>query len=478
MNAIGIDLLNNFSEKEIIGLSAFVTCTHFNTDKHVVRLLEVLKRDVLGKKKFGGALRHRVYEKVFSDKVAAKGWTEAQRKLMSAKLTNLTRLAERFLSIEALEENQVYRSDLLYQKLLEKRQYILFERTLKREKKALSAQVERDLTYHSRYNILEKNSLDYLHRTERIYKEDNIPDRLHHLNIKQGLEKLSVYMTVLSLEIIRDKNYDTPHMTSALQLLDLPEYADHPILKIYKLTINLMQQQSKTTYHSLLEMLTQHAAHIPQSDLSGFYGTMTNFCIDQIRKEQFSYRDLFELYQRIEARNLFVEGNFVSAVNLKNVIAAACRVREFDWAETITNKYNFLIKKEIQASVYRFNLGVIAFYRKDYNIAIPHFASVDNFNADYYANCKILMVKAHYETDEGYDERTVQIFRAAEKFFKHNAKLSSVKKKRGRNFSRLLIYIYKFQHRNTKITLESIKTKLDKQVVTDRNWLLEKIEQL
>ena len=478
MNAVGIDLLNNFSEKEIIGLSALVNCTHFNTDKYVVRLLEVLRRDVLGKGNFEGKLRYRVYEKVFSEKVSAKGWTETQRKLMSAKLTSLTRLAERFLAIEALEGNQVYRGDLLYQKLLEKRQYSLFERKMKQEKKILAAQPERDLTYHNRCDVLEKNRLDYLHQTERIYKEDNIPDLWYHLEIKHCLEKLSFYITVLSLEIIRDNKYDTPSVPATLKLLNLPEYAQHPMLQIYKATIDLMQTQDKAVYQNLLDMLLQNVAHIPKSDLNGFCGTLTNFCIDQVRKEQFSYRDLFELYQRIEAHNLFIEGDFVSAVNFKNIIVAACRVDEFDWAETITQKYKPLIKREIQESVYRFNMGVIAFYRKDYNTAIPHFVRVDNFNADYYANCKILMIKAHYETDKDYDERTIQIFRAAEKFFKDNKHLSIVKKKRGRNFCRILTYAYKFRHRNTKMTLDSIKTKLDKQSVSDKTWLLEKIGEL
>jgi len=441
-------------------------------------LLEVLKRDVLGKQTFEGEVRHRVYEKVFSEKVSTKDWTETQRKLMSAKLTSLTRLAERFLVIEAVEGNQVYRSDLLYQKLLEKRQYSLFERKIKQEEKNLSAQAERDLTHHRQCDILEKNRLDYLHQTERIYKEDNIPGLWYHLEIKHCLEKLSLYFTILSLQIIRDKNYNIPSIASTLELLNLPEYAKHPMLQIYKATIDLLQTQDKAIYQNLLDMLLQNAAHIPKSDLNGFYGTMTNFCIDQIRKRQFSYQDLFELYQRIETQGLFVEGDFVSAVNLKNAVAAACRVDEFDWAASITNKYKPLIKKEIQESVYRFSLGVIDFYRKNYNAAILHFVRVDNFNADYYANCKILMIKAHYETDEYYDNRTVQIFRATENFFKDNKRLSTVKKKRGRNFSRILIYMYKFRHRSTKMTLENIKTKLDKQVVSDKKWLLEKIGEL
>jgi len=71
--SIGINLLNNFSEKEMSKLNHFTTCPYFNTDKYVVRLLEVLNREVLGRRQFDEEIKCKVYEKVFSDKITAKG---------------------------------------------------------------------------------------------------------------------------------------------------------------------------------------------------------------------------------------------------------------------------------------------------------------------------------------------------------------------------------------------------------------------
>ena len=478
MNPIGIDLLNNFSEKEIIGLSAFVNCTHFNTDKYVVRLLEVLKREVLGKT-FEGEMRLRVYEKVFSEKVPAKGWTEDQRKLMSAKLTGLTRLAERFLAIEALEENQVYRSDLVYQKLLEKRQYALFQRKMKQEEKILAAQAEKDLTHHSRCDVLEKSRLDYLHQTGKIYQKNNISEMLHHSNMRYFLQQLNLYVTVLSLEQISDNEFDKSSLDIALQLLDLPQYADAPMLQVYKATIHLMKTPNDVTCHILLDLLAQHAAHIPKSDLNGFYSTVTNFYIRQILIGQASYRDLFEVYRVMESHDLLVEEGFVPAGKLKNVIIAACRVSEFEWSKNILEKYKPLIRSSVRKSVCHFTVGVIAFYRKDYDTAIHHFIRVENVNNDYDLNSRTMIMKSHYENDKDFDNRTVQIFRINEKFFKENKYLPYKRKRGYKNFCQILINLYKFRHRSTKMTLESIKEKLEKQDVnSDRNWLLEKIKAL
>jgi len=464
-NVIGISLLNNFSEKEMDGFSHFAACLHFNTDKYVLRLLQILRRDVLGKRQFDEEVKNGVYEKVFSDKVTAKGLNIEQRKRLSAKLTGLTRLAERFLAVEALEENKVYRSDLVCQKLLEKKQYLLFNRIIRKEEKTLTAQPEKGWIYHSLHYQLAKNVMNYLHQTGEISKEDNMPKVLYYMDMRHFLEKLSLYVTMLFKKGKHEQAYDTAPMEITLQLLDLPQYTDQPMLQVYKATIQLIKNQNETAYRQLLDLLECNTSYIPKADLHGFYATLTNFCIRQISKGQFGYQDLFELYQTIEAKNLLLEGDFVSSVNLKSATICACRIGEFEWARELVEKYKPLIRKPIQESVYHFNVGVIAFYRKNYTAALHHFIRVDDVNTDYDINCRIMLMKSHYETDEDYDERTVQIFRAAEKFFKENKHLSPTRKRGYKNFIRILIYAYKFRHLSTKMSLESIKERLDKQDV-------------
>jgi len=478
-NVIGINLLNNFSEKEINGFSYFVDCLHFNTDKYIVRLLKTLKQDVLGKRQFDEEMKNKVYEKVFSDRVAAKGLSVEQRKRLSAKLTGLTRLAERFLAIEALEKHEVYRSDLVCQKLLGKKQYLLFNRTVNKERKILAAQNLRDLTHHSQQYKLAENELTYLHHTGKIYKKDNLSEMLYHLDIRNCLSKLSLYLTMLSLKGLTEKQYNTSSTDITLQLLDLPQYADHPVLKVYKVVIELMKVGDEETYKELLHLLESNATYIPRADLSVFYGILMNSCVRQIRNGKFSLRDLFDLYQHIEVRGLLVEGDFVDIIKLKNAVIVGCRVGTFEWTTEIIEKYKSFVDKPIRESVRHFNLGVIAFYRKDYPAALHHFIRVDDVSVDYDINCRVMLMKSYYETDEDYDERTVQIFRTAEKFFKENKHLSPTRKRGYKNFVRILIYVYKYRHISTKMTLESIKERLEKQDVnSDKNWLLEKIGEL
>jgi len=471
-----IELLNSFTEKEMNGLAYFVSCHHFNTDIFVVELLKTLQKNILHKRTFDDAAQRLVYEKIFAEKILIKNWNEKKKKILSAKLSLLTRLAERFLSIEALHENAAYRSDLLYQKLLDKRQFKLFNRHLKKDKKQLEANPQKDINYYEHRQKTEKNVLDYLHRSGKLHKEDNLQELVYQMDIHYFLDKLSYYITLLTIEGATQKTYDTSTMKATSHLLDLPQYAGHPLIQVYRTTINLMQQQSEATYRDLLNLLDNYAGQIPEKDLNGFYIVATNFCVRQIKKGLFSFEDMFDLYKVMDEKNLLIEGDFIPVNKLKNTITAACRIHHFEWAEKAIEKYHNFIRKPVRESVYHFNLGVIFFYKNDYKSALHHFVRVENVNLNYDIDSRMMMMKSHYEIDKEYDERTLQIFRSTERFFNANQSLSTVDKKAYKNFIRTLINVYRIRHRATKMTLESIKEKVNRQEVnSDKKWLEEKI---
>jgi len=321
----------------------------------------------------------------------------------------LTRLAERFLAVEALEESKVYRSDLVCQKLLEKKQYLLFNRTIRKEGKILNVQTKRDVVYHKQYYNLSKNVLSYLYETEQVRQEDNVSEVLYHMDVQSCIEKLKHYMTMLSLTNAMGRQYDTSSMNIALQLLDLPQYAEHPLLRVYKVVIELMKIGEGNSYGKILNILKSNVEYIPRSDLSEFYNILINHCVRQIRSGQFGLRNLFDLYQDIELKGLLVERNFVDVIKLKNAVTVGCRVGAFEWATEIIKKYKSFINKPIRESVWHYNLGVIAFYQKDYKQALSHFIRAENINVDYDINGRIMLLKSFYENDEDYDERTMHI---------------------------------------------------------------------
>lgn len=474
-----IDLLNTFSEKEMDGLRHLASCSYFNTDKTIVDLLDIIKRDIWHKREFTADLEEIIYHKLFNKKKKKNGLSELEKKRLSTKMSVLTRLAEEFLKIEALKENKAYSSDLLLQKILEKRQYRLFYRQINKDKKQLEKQPYKDFTYHQYQQFIEENTLNELHRSGELLNRDNLDELMYQIDMQYFLKKLSVYMTMLFLQNTSSRIYDTTSAEFMFSVLDLPQYASHPLVQIHRASIDLMQAPSEKNYRQLLTMLHDNESAIPKDDLNGFYVAATNFCAQQIRKGKFDYHELFDLYRTMDEKDLLIEGNFIPVGKLKNTITAGCRVGEFEWAIALTEKYKNAVKKPIRQNVFHFNMGIIAFYQNDYKTALHHLVRVEHINLAYNIDCRNMIIKAHYETDQEYDERTLQIFRSTEKYFNENKELTPRNKKAYKNFIRTLINIYRIRHWATKMTLESIKEKLERQEVnSDKKWLMEKIDEL
>jgi len=474
-----LELLNACSEKEIEDLSHFVSCSCFNTDKKIIQLLDALKRSVLGRKKFTEEMQIMVYNKVFSDSLSVQNLSLTQKKLFNAKLNILTRLTEQFLVIRGLDEHKAYRNDILYKKLLEKRQFWLFNRHMKKNQKALKLEAEQGIEYYEYQWRTGHNMLNYLHRSGLLGKEDNLSDLIYNLDVYYLLHKLGLQMTLLSVKEATQKTYDRSDFKALSHLLDLPQYKSHPLIRVYQVTVQLMETKREDIYRELLLLLDIHTIAIPKDHLNGLYTVATNFCTQQIKSGQFTYRDLFELYQVMDVKNLLVENDFMPELKLKNIVIAACRVGDFASAGQSVEQYYAFIRKSVRESVYHLNLGVIDFYQNDYKAALHHFIRVEPVNLNYDINCRVLMLKSYYETDEEYDERTMQIFRSTEKFFNENKSLSSKDKKGYKNFIRTLINIYRVRHQTTRMDIKRIREKLEQQEVnSDKHWLLGKIKEI
>ncbi len=477
-----VALLNTFSEKELEDFEHLITCRYFNTDKEVVRLFEILQRYVLGRKNYDEEVQAMIYGKLFKDLPQSRNvLNEKQRGALQNKINTLKGLAEQFLMLESQRKDNVRKYDLLYPKLLERQQFSLLSRHINKDKKLLKKTTAKEAIHYEQSYKVESVFIDYLHQNGRLMKEDNLPELNYNLDLYYLLNKLEIHLTTLSLQWVSGrKKYDVDAIKTTNILLEYPAYAEHPLVSLYLANIRLFESPDDDKYQRLLVLLEEHNDVIPLRLLKHFYTTAINFCMHQINAGKLDYlRTIFELYQILHQKNLMVVDGFIPLSRLKNVIITACRVEEFDWAEQLLEQYKKQVRKPIREHVYRFNSGLIAFYKKDYETAHEKFSRTGNVNLDYDINVRVLILKCLYEKGEDYSEPIVQAFRTAESFFKNHKSLPARRKKGYKNFIRILINLYRIRHYASQMSLERITEKLESQEVNiDRRWLLEKIGEM
>ncbi len=476
-----IELLNTFSEEEISALKQFISCTYFNTDDSLKKLLSALDKSVLRKPTFTPELQYEVYRKVFPHLSAPKPELQKkERSLLNIKLNTLMRLSEQFLSVETIKEHPQLKNELLYPQLLKRRQFWSFNRQVKKERKLLNEQANKGEEQFEQLYRTESQVLDYLYRTGQLMVEDNLSELVGNLDFYYVLRRLSLQLTALSLQWASAKKTYEFDLKDIASLLEHPQYAHHPLVELYVKNIQLMERRDDETYTQLLGLLDKHQRAIPTNTFRNFYTTCISYCVHQVRNGYMDYyRKIFDLYLIMHHKNLLIEQGMIHRGMLKNMVIIACREQEFDWAENFIEHYRPFVSESIRESVYQFLLGMLAFYQKDYEKAHDRFIKVDKIDTTYDINTRVIILKCIYEKEKEYHEPIMQSFRTAEKYFISHTLLPAKSKQEYKNFIRTLINLYRIRHGASKMSVERLKEKLEAQKAnSDKQWLLLKIEEL
>lgn len=476
-----IELLNSFTKKELQKFNQFINSPYFNADIRLIKLFGALRKEVLNKP-FTDQQQAKVYKKIFETKLV-KELSKSEKKVLRTKLSKLNKLAQQFLVIESLGENQNAYNDHLFNCLLDKRNFNAFHTLLKRDKKRLALKQRKETADFEHLYKVEMHFLEYLFLSGFLYKKNQFEfkDVVCKLDIQYLLKKLSLFNTILSNKlVINNQSIDYSTMTITNDLLKLPQYNSQPYLTLLSATNNFLQEFSTKTYHNILHLLNAHGSSIPLADLKGIYIVILNFLYREIKKGNLDYeKDLIKLYISMDNRNLLLEENIMSTPKLKNVVIRMCKSSYFDKALFFIKKYIPFIRKNDQQSIENICLAYVYFYQQDYNNALEHIIKVGNVNVNIEFDHRILMMKIYYEIDKTYSEKTERFYRSADKFFSDNKLLSRETKKAGKNFIKMLLNLYRLKHEEGKMTVPKLQNKLKQyEFMASKKWLLEKMEEL
>jgi len=473
-----IELLENFSKKELKGLRHFVSCRYFNTDQYVVNMLEVLVNAVIGKKKMDETVRKYVHVQVFG-KSADRNLGKKEKATFNAKMNALTRLAERFLIAEALEKKEAYKSDLLLEKLLKKKQYQLFNRHINKVQKQ-TKDLPQDSEYHEHQLKINQHRLDYLFVENMLRKTDNLHEINQQLDLRYLLNKLDIYLTANSFQkFFKGKSYAFLNSKEINYLSSIPQYAQHPVVSVYLASIKLTLDRSYENYDKLFGLLTAFEKEIHQRLRNDSFTTLSNFCTYQIKSGHTDfYTRQFDLFLTLDKKDLLLVGRTMPIHKFKNIITAACHVGNYDWAEQAIERYIPFVEKNNRENVKYFNLGAVAFYRKDYDLSKAHFTQIDkSISPIYDLNLRVIIAKREYEVGEDF-EFTRTTMESTEKHI-YESRMKEEDKAPYKKFIRMLINLFNIKHKIGKKTLKNVKKELKAtQHISDKKWLEDKIHEL
>ncbi len=473
-----MELLQSFDKKELKDLQSLANCNYFNSERKVISLLSILIQKVKQEEQLNAATLIAIYNELYNTKLSVLNNRHLNN--LYSKMSLLHTLVHQFLMLEGLQHSEKTKAYLLQNQLLKRKQYRSYEKFAKVQHKLLE-KMEQDVEFYEHQFIIEQGKLTYTQLTGGKREQRNINLIKESSSFYYLFNQLDAYLMdlILSESSMAHQLYST--FFNAIQpLLQISIIQSHPLVKVYLSVIYLLQKKTEEAFFMLVKDLEEYASKIPADSLVNFFNSAINFCVLQLRKGKPAYnRHLFDLYKTMDEKDLLFSEYQIHLSHLLNVITQSCRLEEFDWATEMLNKYEGLIPQHIREAVKDFYLGVIAYFKGDYQLAIDYLFPLPPINLSHDINRRTTIMKAYYELDNNYLETTQTLFRSFEKYIREHKSLTGKSKTSYKNFIRTLINLHRIKHKVTKMKLENVKQKLEAQKLnSNKSWLLEKMEEL
>lgn len=476
-----VELLNTFTKKELADFSKFVSSDYFNTDKLVIKLLDALKKWGVHITFFDAKAQQKVYQNVFGNLPNANQALQKKHKnTLNLKLNALLRLAEKFLSVEQLQSDKWSKLDYLYLELLKRKQYPLYKRHFNKDVKTIQTEKIKDLFYYENLYKTYWINLEYLSASRKIVEEENIDELIEYNDLSYLLKKLNIQITLLSLVDYPQKKYNHKTFKLMQPLLAYPPYAHNNQIKLSLINIDLLKDKNMEVYKKLLHFINNYEDSLSKIDLRGLYQLAINFCTYQIRIGNYKFYDnVVSIYHMMHQKDLLIINNTMSAVLITNIITAICKVGKYNRALEISSTYLKYVDKSIQKSIYHYNMGIISFFKKEFDQSHNNFLNVSKTNTLLDLNARVYILKCLYENTKEYSHYFVQTIRSLKEYLKNQHKIPWKAKKGYLNLTKSLLQLYQFKFGKGKFALKDVEAELNKQVFySNKVWLLEKIKEL
>lgn len=374
-------------------------------------------------------------------------------------ISDLLQLYYDYLAFRAYDEKKSLQQSLLVSALLEREEWQLAERQLKKWKDLQSKTSLRHFQYFDDlYEFHESSDILFLSKARREY-DPHLQEKSAALDHSYALNKLRIACDMASRNVVTNSQY-------ACRLLDslLNAFAGDPglpVFEVYRKTLLMLQNEGdERHYFELKELLSEHLSAIPNDELNTLYQYALNYCIRQINSGQTRYYpEILDLYRVLLERRIIFRNGSLSHWTYKNIITVAIRLGEFNWAETFIHQYRNHLQEDVRHNAFAYNIASLCYARKDYAAALRHLHNVEFSDPSYHLGAKIIQLKSYYELDE--EEPFYSLSDAFRQYIRRHGELSDYGKKANLHFLKMAQRVFQLRNKQNILSDAAFRKERD-----------------
>jgi hypothetical protein len=246
------------------------------------------------------------------------------------------------------------------------------------------------LEYEHRMNVTQ-NSLVNLQETADALEKWFLEERLRIS--KDMLAHQSIYQKI---------NYNHGLLEEVLAYVGKETTLQEPAIAVYYYAYMAFTNPNEESYFDELESrIHSQIEYFNPSEVRTLYLAALNYCVPKINQGRIDFaRRAFNLYRKGLETRILLENNTISRYTFGNIVGAALRSQEFDWAEKFIEDFQQCLEEKQRNSTVNFNLSRVYFEKGEYDKAQK---LLTQFEYDYmYLNiiAKTMLLKIYYEQEE------------------------------------------------------------------------------
>ncbi len=461
-----LELLRKFSPRQLSRFGDFVQSPYFNKNQDNVLFFNYLQ-------KYAPSFDHKNLEKKI---VMQKLRTDkpADEKSLAYLMSNLTKLAEEFLSMEQFRSGETGLPLALMEQL--------YGHGLRKHLKSVEDSLEKTLEAGSLRNAEFYRKMMLFRRLQ--YEQSDPHQRDFNENLQAAADALDRYFIVEKLRYacemqnlsnMLNLRYRQPFVEQAAAWAAAPEFESEPAVQVYRQLFLLLSCEDETAHFMVLKkLLTAHGRLFEPHELKQLYTLLLNYCTRRINRfnDENSWHEYLEINKLLLKDGLLLENGELPPWRYTNLVAVGLRTGQANWTHDFIHDFRDKLAEEYRTNLFHYNLAQFHFHQKDFDSAQRELVHVEFNDVLLNVSARSLLIKIYFETDQ--TEPLLSYLEATRIFLLRNKLLDAQLKQQLKKFVEFCTKLVRAEGDPDRL-LELLEALPPPREVMHRDWLEGKV---
>lgn len=464
------NLYDTFTEEEKRQFRLFISSPLFNQGRKYSKILNLIESD-----------RSVLFE--FRD-------TNKERTLWN-RLSELTKLAERFFVLKASEEETPEYNFLLLSELKKRNLDVYFKKHLLELKSVFNKTLLTNMNIEEYLTVSKK----YLEHLKSIPDSKKLAAEFSETNNYKFamfiLELLDYLIQLQDLKLTKSIRYKMflEEILLAMDFNSILLFIRKTVKDIYPLVAfhyyiynSFKEPLNHGHYEKAKKIFENELKQIPEEYRMKLYGYMINSNIELVNLQETTiYEELFNVMNRKLSEGLCsdIQDRNFNTNKFRDYILVALSLKKFKWTKNFIDEFGAKLPHEFRDDSILLGKALLMFAKKDYLQSMEllnRLNALNRKNPYIYIDASLLKLKVCFELDE-IDECHCELRRLLE-FLRPDQKVQDNFMKYTKDFCISYNLLLKFNENPTKKNLIDLEFELSKGKITGRRWIKEKLKEL